>query len=442
MAVQNLINVGVSSADVIMLGKLSEISLAGVSLANQITFILILIFYGLTSGCGVLTSQYWGKRDIKVIEQIMGIGMKFSLIISIVFFLIAVLIPEQVLRIFTNNADIISEGAKYLRAVSISYIFTAIAMLYLNIMRSIEKVRILTVVYATSLVVNVVANYILIFGKFGFPELGVVGAATGTVIARGVELIIVLIHNKRNKNFIQIKLKNIIHNNKILKKDFYKYSVPVILNELLWSLSVAASSTIIGRIDSSFVAANSITIVVRQFVMIFTFGIAGATGIIIGKTIGEKDLDKAMLYSRQFLQLAFLSALLAALVMLIINPFVVKFFALNAKVADYLAFMLSIAIIVIIIQSITVTLIVGTFRAGGDTKFALFADIFSAWGFSLIMAALSTFYFKWHPKITFLFLMSDEPIKLPLILWRYKTKKWLKNVTRDDIDDFSDKKEV
>ena len=185
MALQNLINVGVTATDVIMLGKVGEKVLSGASLAGQVQFIMTLIFYGTTSGATVLTAQYWGKKDTRTIEKILGIGLRTGLTTAVVFAVAALGIPGLLMRIYTSDPVVIAEGVKYLRIVALSYIFMAVTQVYLNIIRSMEKVVIATFIYAVSLGLNIIINAVLIFGMFGFPKLGIAGAAIGTLCARG-----------------------------------------------------------------------------------------------------------------------------------------------------------------------------------------------------------------------------------------------------------------
>ena len=184
MAIQNLINVGVTATDVFMLGRVGEKVLSGSSLAGQIQFIMMLVFFGITAGATVLTAQYWGKRDTATIEKILGMGLSGGIVIAAAFTVLALLIPERLVGIFTSDAEVIFEGAKYLRIVGLSYVFMAVTQVYLNIMRSIERVVVATVVYFVSLLVNIVINAVLIFGLFGAPKLEIAGAAIGTLCAQ------------------------------------------------------------------------------------------------------------------------------------------------------------------------------------------------------------------------------------------------------------------
>ena len=405
MAIQNLINVAVSSTDVIMLGRYSEITLSASSLASQIQFILILLLFGIGSGATVLTAQYWGKKDIKSIEKVMAISIKVAFTLSLFFFVFAFFFSRNAMRLFTNDESTILEGIKYLKIVSFSYLTTSISIVYLVTMRSVERVVISTVTYATSFVSNFIINYLLIFGNFGFPKLGIRGAAIGTLIARLIELGIVFYYNSKNHHFVSIKWKYIKSLDPILKKDFLKYSSPTMMNELLWASGTATGVAILGRLGNSIVAANSITSVVRQLAMVFAFGLANTAAIMVGKEIGKKDFHTAEIYSKKLLLYSFLSSLLGVALLLIAKPFIIKKFSLNIEVENYLNFTLNILFYYIPLQSISAVLIVGVFRAGGDTKFALIADILPLWCGSVLISAFAAFYLNLSTKVIYLLII-------------------------------------
>ena len=431
MAIQNLINVAISSTDVIMLGRYSEVALSASSLASQIQFILILLFFGIGSGATVLTAQYWGKKDTKTIEKTLAIGIKIAFGLSLFFFIFAFFFSRSAMSLFTNDETTILEGIKYLKIVSFSYLTTSISIVYLVTMRSVERVGVSTVAYATSFATNFIINYLLIFGSFGFAKMGVKGAAIGTLVARLIELGIVFYYNSKNHHFVSIKWKYLKSLNPILKKDFIKYSTPTMMNELLWSGGTAAGIAILGRLGNSIVAANSITSVVRQLAMVFAFGLANTAAIMVGKEIGKKDFHTAEIYAKKLLLYSFLSSLLGVALLFVVKPFIIKKFALNAEVEDYLNLTLNILFYYIPLQSISAVLIVGVFRAGGDTKFALIADVFPLWCGSVLISIFAAFYLNLPTKLIYLLIMSDEIIKQPLIIWRYRSKKWINNVTRE-----------
>ena len=430
MALQNLINVAVTSADVIMLGQVGETVLSAASLAGQVQFIMTLVFFGLTSGAAVLTAQYWGKGDTRTIEKVMGIAMRFSLMVGLAFTLAAWLIPEVLMSIYTSEPEVISEGCKYLRIVAVAYIPISITTIYLNIMRSVERVVISTVVYLISLVTNVILNAVFIFGLFGLPAMGIMGAALATMIARFVELAIVLFYSKKMNRTIRFRISDLFVRDGFLFRDFLRYSIPVVLNELMWGAGASMNSAVIGHLGSAATAANSVAQVTRQLATVVAFGIANAAAIMIGKAIGAGDVERAKNYGARFTKLTLLAGVAGAVVVLIVRPIVMASMTLSPEAEGYLSMMMLVMSYFVIGQAYNTTMVVGVFRAGGDTRFGLALDVISMWCCSILLGAIAAFVLKWSVPVVYIILMSDEVLKVPFTTWRYKTRVWLKNVTR------------
>lgn len=431
IAIQNLINVGVTATDVIMLGKVGEKVLSGASLAGQIQYIMTLIFYGVTSGATVLTAQYWGKKDTRTIEKVLGIGLSAGLIVAVVFAGAALGMPETLMRIYTSDPEVIAEGVKYLRIVGFSYVFMAVTQVYLNIMRSIERVMVATFIYLISLLMNIVVNAVLIFGLFGFPVMGVRGAAIGTLCARAAETVMVLVYAIFRNKVVSIRLKDMVKIDKVLLKDFAVYSMPVVLNELMWGLGTSANTAVIGHLGSAAVAANSVAQVARQLATVVTFGISHATAIYLGKTIGEGKMELAKAYGKRFVWLSLILGILGGVLILISAPIANANLALTGPAKNYLSFMFFVMSYFTVAQAFNTTMVVGVFRAGGDTKFGLIMDVSTMWGFSILLGAVAAFILHASVPVVYVILMSDELIKVPITLKRYLTYKWLRDVTRE-----------
>ena len=430
MALQNLINVGVTAADVVMLGKVGEDVLSGSSLAGQVQWVMSLVFFGLASGASVLIAQYWGKKDIETIEKIIGITLRCSLITGVIFTAASWVFPVQIIRLFTNEPAVISEAVKYLRIVSCSYIIISFTMMYLNVIKSVEKVVVSTVVYSISLVFNIVLNYTLIFGKFGMPAMGIEGAAIATLLARILELGITVVYAWKMNTAVKFRIKHLFVKDRLLWNDFVKYATPVILNELLWGAGYSANTAIMGHMGSSAVAANSVAHTIRQLSMVVSFGVGNATAIMMGKAIGEGREDIAKDYGRRFVNLSLMTGIAGTVLILVIRPFVVHVMGFEAETSGLIYFFLLVMAFYVIGQSYNSTCIVGVFRSGGDTKFGLYVDIGCLWGGSILLGALAAFVFHAPIHVVYLLIMSDEFIKVPLSYWRYRKKKWLNNVTR------------
>ncbi len=431
MAIQNLINVGVTATDVFMLGRVGEKVLSGSSLAGQIQFIMMLVFFGITAGATGLTAQYWGKRDTATIEKILGMGLSGGIVIAAAFTVLALLIPERLVGIFTSDAEVIFEGAKYLRIVGLSYVFMAVTQVYLNIMRSIERVVVATVVYFVSLLVNIVINAVLIFGLFGAPRLEIAGAAIGTLCARITETVMVLLYARYKNKIVKIRVRNMVRIDRLLLSDYIRYAMPVIINELMWGLGTSANTAIIGHLGSEAVAANSVAQVARQLAQVVVFGISNATAIWLGKTLGERKPEHARAYARKFAVLSLILGILGGAFILLLGPVVSSVLTLSAVSRRYLGFMFFVMSYFVVGQAFNTTMVCGVFRSGGDTKFGLVMDVATMWGCSILLGAVAAFYFHASVPVVYVILMSDEIIKMPICWWRYRKYKWLRDVTRD-----------
>ena len=431
MAVQNLINVGVTATDVFMLGRVGEKVLSGASLAGQIQFIMMLIFFGITAGSTVLTAQYWGKRDTDTIERILGMGLSSGILVAAVFTVLAFFIPDTLMRIYTSDAVVVTEGAKYLRIVGLSYLFMAVTQVYLNIMRSIERVVVATVVYFISLFVNIIINAVLIFGMFGAPRLEIVGAAIGTLCARITELVLVLLYARYKNDIVKIRVRHLVHMDKVLFLDYVRYAMPVVLNEMMWGLGTSCNTAIIGHLGSEAVAANSVAQVARQLAQVVVFGISSATAIWLGKTLGEGKTEHARAYAKRFIWLSLILGGLGGGMILLSGPIVIRVLTLSAQSQSYLNFMFFVMSYFVVGQAFNTTMVCGIFRSGGDTKFGLYMDVTTMWGCSILLGGAAAFVFHAGVPAVYAILMSDEILKVPICIWRYRKYKWLRNVTRE-----------
>nr|WP_302582850.1 MATE family efflux transporter [Anaerostipes caccae] len=431
MALQNLINTGVSACDVFMLGKVGETALSASSLARQVQYIMSLFLFGLTSGATVLTAQYWGKGDKKTIERILAMGMCMAVAVTAIFTLVSLLMPETLIRIFTNESEVIREGVKYLRILAFSYIAIGITDVYLYIMRSVERIKVATAVYLSSLICNVILNAVFIFGMFGCPAMGIRGAALATLLARILELILVIGYAKIYNREILFRMKYFFHMDSGLLKDFLVCAVPVILNEVLWGIANSASTAILGHMGSAAVAANSVAQVTKEMSMVVSFGISNAAAIYLGKTIGEKKYQHARAYAERFVKLSILLGIGSAVIILLSSQMIIMVMAMTPLTKDYLRFMMCVMAYYAVAQTLDETVIVGIFRSGGDTRFGLIIDLTAMWGCSVLLGAAAAFVFHCSVPVVYALLMSDELVKIPIIWGRYKNCSWIRNITRE-----------
>ncbi len=430
IALQNLINTAVTTADVVMLGKVGETALSSSSLAGQVQFVMSLMIFGMTSGASVLTAQYWGKKDIKTIEKVFSMTLCFALTAGIIFFLVSEFFPEQIMHIFSSEQEVIAGGASYLRIVAFSYPLSAFCTGYLYLMRSIERAKIGTAVFACSLVANVLMNAVFIFGLLGLPAMGVRGAALATFLSRCLEFVIVVYYMWKVNRQVRVRRGYFFHWDRLLLKDFLVLSIPVVLNETLWGAGMSANAAILGQMGSPAAAANSVVRVIRELVMVMSIGLSAATSVLVGKAIGEKKLDEAETYAGRMVCLSIGVTSCASAVMFSLRHVIVGALVLGPEAKEYLLFMLAVLAVYNLCQSVTCPVIVGVLRAGGDTRFGLILEGSALWVGSIFMGWIGAFLLHLPVKAVFALLMLDEFIKLPFAAWRYRSKVWLKDVTR------------
>ena len=432
IVIQNLLSAAVSSADVVMLNYVGQSAISAVSLAANYANILFMIYYGLGTGASMLSAQYWGKGELQPIRAIQGIAMRFSLIISGGFSAFAFFAPELMMKLFTNDAELIAIGAGYLRVMTVTYLCWGIIEVYLAVLRSIGRVTVCMVLNVMAFTLNIFLNAVFIFGLFGAPKLGATGVAIATALSRILELLGCIVVSAFSRD-IKLKFSYMFLHNKLLFQDFVRLSLPALGNDISWSVAFSMYSVIIGHLGTDAVAANSFVIVVRNFGTILCFGMASAGGILIGNIIGENKLEEARTGAKKLTKLTVITGAIGGLIVLAIMPFVLKYAALSEQAMHYLKYMLLINTYYIMGTAVNTTLIAGVFRAGGDSRFGFVCDTIDMWCYAVPLGFLSAFVLKLPVMWVYFLLCTDEFVKWPWVLKRYRSGVWLKNITRDDL---------
>ena len=459
IVIQNILNAAISSADVVMLKFVGQSAISAVSLATQYANILFSVFFGLGTGVTMLCAQYYGKGDLKAIDIVQGIAMRFAIISSVAFALAALFIPELMMRVFTSDEELIKVGVEYIRWISISYLCMGIIEVYMSVLRSIGRVAICTILNVGAFFVNIginsisidkfgsalagdykknnemfKINSIFIFGLFNAPKIGAQGVAIATSATRLMELVGCIIISINSKD-VKLAVKSIFIRNKVLFKDFVRLSLPALFNDVVWGLGFSMYSVIIGHLGSDAVAANSFVVVARNFGTILCFGIAGGGTILLGNILGENKLDLARIYAKRILKMTIIGGIVGGLMVVAAIPFIVVYAknTLTATAIHYLKIMLLINGYYISGTAVNTVLIAGVFRAGGDSKFGLICDIIDMWVYAVPLGLISAFILKLPVLVVYFLLCTDEFVKWPWVFKRYKSEKWLKNITREDI---------
>ena len=427
---QNLISFSVSMADSVMLGFVGQDEMAAVTLANSAFFVINLLIFGFQSGESVMISQYWGKGDKKSISRILGVAWMCVLTVTISFSAFAIFNPNAIMRLFTNEAHLIEKGARYVRAVAVAYPINAFNSIYIASHRSMENTKLGLYVFASSAVVNLVGNYLFIFGKFGFPELGVIGAAVGTVLARIVELCIVITYIFTNKRF-GIDFGALFRPGITMAKDFIRYALPVICNETLWGLGFSTLTAIYGRLGSDVVAGLTICRNTENVFNVMAMALGNASTVIIGKQLGSGDKERVADTAKQLLVVTVLASFVSISLLLGLGRSVIGIFDFGEPTSTIAFSIMCVYAVRMIPQNITMTMIVGVLRGGGDTRFAAFLDVAPLWGISVLCAALLALVFKVPYIYVFLPNLLEDFVKVFIGVKRFKSGKWINNITRE-----------
>ncbi|MBQ8357486.1 MAG: MATE family efflux transporter [Clostridia bacterium] len=431
IGLQNLLVALIGATDALMLGRLTQDAVSAVSLANQIVFIMNLFVGAVVGGGGVLIAQYWGKEDRSMVKNLFCMIIKWSLGISFVFFLLAMLIPEQLMRIYTPDQNLIEIGASYLRAVGVSYLFSGITQCYYLKMKVEGKASKSVIISIVTLVTDVVLDIFLIYGLAGVPRLGANGSAYSTVVVELIALVWCIIESHR-KNSIRPDLSGFRWFSKGITKDWLKIVLPMLGSSLAWGLSISMHSLIMGHLGSDATAAASITSVVLELVTCVCKGVSAGAGIILGKLLGRSLFDKAKAYGRKFCHISFLVGGIHLLLLCMLAPFVTAFFVLTETARSYLIAMLMFTGIYVFAYSINTVVVCGIFPAGGDSKYDAVSVILATWCVALPLALLGTFVFHWPVMVVYIVMSIDEVVKVPFVFPRYRKYLWLKNLTKKE----------
>ena len=434
MALQNIITFSVGLTDNIMVGSLGELALSGVYVANQLQNILQMLVIGLGAAITVLAVQYWGKRDTDSVKTIIGIAIKFSIGAGLLFFIATLFFPMQILRIFTNEEKVITEGLKYMNIIRFTYIFFSITQVLIASMRCVERVKIGMYVSIVTFFVNVSLNWILIFGHFGAPALGIRGSATATLIARILETIIMIVYVRFIDDKLHLRFKDLLRSNFVLLKDFFRYGLPVVSGDVLWGINIAVQGAIIGRLGETALASVSISTVVFSMIGVAVYGTAGASAIIIGQTVGSGDYDRVKQYAKKLQILFIIIGVISGLVLFVAKDYILLLYNVSGSTIVMATQFLTVLSITMVGTSYQMSSLTGIVRPGGSIYFVLVNDLIFVWLVVIPSALLAAFVFHASPLIVFICLKSDQILKCGVAVVKVNRFKWIRNLTRESVN--------
>lgn len=429
IVLQNLMLALVAVADAFMLGGMDQNYMSAVSLATQFQFIQNMFLGATVAGLGILGAQYWGKGDVRTVDDIFCMALRLCGIISAVFCLACLCLPEYLMRIFTNEEILITYGAEYLRIAAFSYLITGISQCYLVVMKISDHAKTTAAISSATVCVNIVLNAVFIYGLAGVPEMGVRGAAAATLISRILELAAAIFISLR-PGYLHPDASRMFYRNRELARDFRRCMLPLLGASLFWGIGFASYPSFMGHLGTDAAAANSVAAVVRDVICCLSGGISGAAGIMVGNELGAGNLERGKSYGIRLMKISFLSGLIMLTLMCVSIPVILHFVKLTPESVSHLKGMLLVTAFYMIGRAVNDVTINGIFGAGGDTLFDMYSLAVCMWCIAIPLAAAGTYFFHWPVVVIYACTCVDEVGKLPWVLYHFRKYKWVKDLTR------------
>lgn len=430
LILEQAVVLSVNLADNVMIGSYSEVSLSGVAAVNQIQFVVQQIAFAISNGMVVLTGQYWGKKQLEPIRQLASVALRAGLVFALLMFILATLFPVQMVGLFVKDSAIIAEGVRYLGIIRFTYLFFVVTTVLLGVMRSVESVRLALGVSVVSLLVNCGMNYVLIAGRFGAPEMGVVGAAIGTLTARILGFIIVCVYVFSWDKKLNLQGREFLSIDKMMRRDYRKTAVPVVIQGGLWGAANAIQTAILGHMSSHAIAAYSVSSTIFLLLKVAAVGACTAATILIGKQVGSGDRSR-LKPCVNTLQLLFAGTGVFLCIMLnLIRVPLLSVYKVSEETYQLASVFILIQSVVLLTMSYQMPMNAGVIRGGGDTRYGVILDLISIWGIVLPVSFLAAFVFHWPAAVVVICLNADQVFKcVPAAIYG-NSYKWVRDLTR------------
>ncbi|MGE5464541.1 MAG: MATE family efflux transporter, partial [Syntrophothermus sp.] len=414
-----------SMLDVLMVGQLGETSVAALGLANQIFFLLILFLFGVTSGMSIFTAQYWGKRDIENIHRVLGICLALAVLVATGFTLAATLIPQALMSFYTEDREVIRLGSDYLRIAGLSYIMMSIVVSYIAVLRSITMVKITVFVAVIALGLKTLLGYLLIFGIGIFPQLGVRGAAIATAFGWTFECILLLVLVYSMKTPLAANPLTFFRFSRPFAMNVLKTSMPAAINEVLWSVGITTYNAVYARIGTDAIAAVNINATIEELMFVMFIGLGNACAVMVGNKIGAGEKHVAFEYGRRFLILGVAMAILAGMIVLSLRHTVIGLYPLSPSGAINLNGLMIVYAFSSWLRVFNFMLFIGAMRAGGDTRYAMFTELFSIWAIGVPAALIGGFILHLPVYGVYALVLLEEAVKAVIVFRRFRSRRWI-----------------
>ena len=431
ISLQNLVTFAVSFADNVMIGSLGDDAISGVYIGGQLQSVLQMFVGGIEGAILILAAQYWGKKDTQSIRKVVSIGIKFALAVGLLSSLVAVLFPQWVIRAFTTEPGVIQEGAAYVQIVGFTYLFFSVSQVMIAAMRSVETARIGLYISCMALVINVCLNYVFIFGHVGFPAMGVRGAALATLVSRILEMCVGVGYVFFVDKKLRFGLKDLLHTDRQLLRDFIRYGLPVIGGQVVWAINSLANTKILGYYSAGVIAAASITGMLHNLVYVWMNGMSSAVGIITGKTVGAGQYEKMKEYSKTVQMIFLFVGLISGAAVFLARDGFISLYNASPEAQAYSRQFINVISVTIIGTCYQAACLFGLVKSGGDISFVFKNDTIFVF-LVVIPSSLLAMWLGAPPWVVFACLKCDQILKCFVAIVKINRYNWMKNLTRDN----------
>jgi putative MATE family efflux protein len=425
---QNLFSSLMNLVNGLMVGQLGDTSVAAQGLAGQINYLLFLLMFGISSGGAIFFAQFWGSRNIHNIRKVLGVTLCMALFFASIFTFISMFFPAIVLRIYSNDEAVIAIGSQYLRILAPSFLMLSVTYIFSSALRSTGNVKLPMLISTTTLALDIVLAYGLIFGNLGLPKIGILGGAIAMTISQAVAVILLISFIYRQRSPVAATLKEMFAFNRDFLKKVLRRALSVMGNELFWGLGMSMYSVIYAHISTESIAAYNIMSNIDNLAFVFFMGLSDACAIIVGNTIGEGKEELAFRYAHRIIRIALISGILMGVVILIGGPQILSFYKISPTVVQLTRYLILVQAAFFWARALNLTTFIGSFRSGGDTRFAYIVDIGSLWGIGIPLAAGGAFIFHLPVYFVYLIAMSDEVFKFIVSQVHFSRRKWIHNL--------------
>lgn len=431
IAAQSLIGSSLNLVDNLMVGKLgdsAEIAITSVGLGSQIFFVYWMVIAGFVSGTATYMAQFYGKRDIGNIRNVLGIAVTVTSITGLLFFISSISFPEKIISIFTDIDAVKQIGSSYIRIGAPCFLFLAISIPLSASLKATQQVKIPFIASSIGFVCNTFMNYVLIYGHFGAPRMEVNGAALATVISRAIELTIMLVVVFGGRNMLAGRLKDYFSWKKDMFKRVIRNSVPTTVNEAAWGVGVSLYNAAYGRMGETAFAAIQAAGTIQNMLMLACFSLGDAILILVGEKLGRGELVRAYDMAKSILKIGLVVGLVAGAILVVFSPFVVRLYDFSDLGIRYTIIILIIYSCMLFIKVYNASIITGALRAGGDTRFAMLADVSCVWLIGVPMAFIGALVLKLPVYYVVLLVQLEEVVKFFITTYRFRSKKWVRDL--------------